>query len=35
MVPLYGDDVIYAMHGVNWTPWATNGQAYMANAKPA
>jgi peptide/nickel transport system substrate-binding protein len=35
MIPLYGDDVIYAMNGVNWTPWTTNGEAYMGNAFPA
>lgn len=34
MIPLYGDDVIYGMKGVQWTPWAGSGTAYMVNAYP-
>jgi len=37
MIPLYGDEAIYAMKGVNWTPAGAGGFGvpYMGNASPA
>jgi ABC-type transport system substrate-binding protein len=35
LLPLYGDNVLYGMKGVNWTPWSVDSSAYMGNAFPA